>query len=144
MLRGWHIAKSFEKVTLSAFGSFEDWSHRVREPLVWLDYADPCDTIRKIRNSDPQLEALGAVIEQWRQNMGIQNASTVQQLINRALNVTEFHAALMAVAVGRNGQLSNERLGRWLKKVQDKIINGFAISRAGIASGYPLWVLLQK
>ena len=144
VLRAWHIAKSFEKLTLSAFGSFEDWSHRVREPLVWLDYADPCDTIRKIRNSDPQLEALGAVIEQWRQNMGIQNASTVQQLINRALSVTEFHAALMAVAVGRNGQLSNERLGRWLKKVQDKIINGFAISRAGIASGYPLWVLLQK
>jgi hypothetical protein len=52
LLRAWHVAP--DRVTdLEPFGSFETWSYRIREPLVWLGEADPCETIKKIRENDP-------------------------------------------------------------------------------------------
>jgi hypothetical protein len=51
-------------------------------------------------------------------------------------------AALVAVAGSRTGLLvSNDRLGRWLKKVQGKIVNGLCLLQAGNVRGYPLWRL---
>jgi putative DNA primase/helicase len=37
ILRAWHLAYAAgERVTgIEPFGGFEDWSHRVREPLIW-------------------------------------------------------------------------------------------------------------
>ena len=34
-------------------GSFEEWWQWVRGALVWLDEADPCDTMETIRRDDP-------------------------------------------------------------------------------------------
>ena len=34
-------------------GSFEEWSYRIRCPLLWLDRIDPCDSIKTIRENDP-------------------------------------------------------------------------------------------
>jgi hypothetical protein len=37
ILRAWHVARTGgERVTVDPFGSFADWSRRVREPLIWL------------------------------------------------------------------------------------------------------------
>src|SRR6516164_3248484 len=64
VLRAWHVAG--ERLNLSTFGSFEEWSHRIRAPLVWLGKVDPCETLAEIRENDPYRGALVAVIEQWR------------------------------------------------------------------------------
>ena len=50
VLRAWRVAD--ERLTLPAFGGFEDWSYRVREALVWLGRTDPCETQIKVRESD--------------------------------------------------------------------------------------------
>jgi hypothetical protein len=144
VLRAWQLARPTEKLSLAPFGSFADWSRRVREALVWLDHADPCDTISKIRSNDPRQEALTAVLAQWCKNLGTQQSFTVQEIIGRAVNVANFHAALLNVAAGRSGHVSNERLGRWLKRVQGKIANNLAIIEAGNNGGYPLWKLVER
>ena len=46
-------------------GSFEEWSHRIRCPLLWLDRIDPCDSIKTIRENDPLRALLIAVLIQW-------------------------------------------------------------------------------
>lgn len=47
VLRAWHVAN--ERLNLPAFGGFEEWSYRIREPLIWLGWTDPCETLAEVR-----------------------------------------------------------------------------------------------
>jgi hypothetical protein len=142
VLRAWQVARQTEPLDLIPFGSFEVWSRRIREPLAWLGQADPCDTIIKVRDSDPMRSALNSVLLQWKAHLGVA-PYTVQSVISYAVNVVHFQTALVAVAGNRSGSLvSNDRLGRWLSKVEGRVLNGLALTRAGSREGYPLWQVL--
>jgi putative DNA primase/helicase len=143
VLRAWQIARQTEKLALPPFGSFEQWSQRIREPLIWLGWPDPCDTVTKVRANDPERDALQAVIAQWREHLGVDQQYTVQQVIDRAVNISSFHTALKNVAGSRTGLVSNVRLGRWLKRIQGKIVNKITLLQAGYEHGYPLWKLIS-
>ena len=69
MLRAWYIASAKTGLTLTPLGGFEEWSHQIRGPLVWLGCADPCETMGKIRGGDPERAALVMVVEQWREHL---------------------------------------------------------------------------
>jgi hypothetical protein len=141
VLRAWHVAG--ESIRRSPFGSFEDWSRRIRAPLLWLDQVDPCDTIHKVKKDDPRLLALATVIAQWKANVRVNAEKTVQEVINCAVNVPEFHTALLNVAASRSSNVvSNDRLGRWLRKVEGKVVNGLKFKCLGTVRGYPTWVLV--
>ena len=87
--------------------------------------------------------ALNAVLVQWKTHLGV-TPCTVQLVINHAVNVVDFQTALVAVAGNRSGILvSNHRLGRWLRKVEGRVLNGLALTRAGTREGYPLWQVLH-
>jgi putative DNA primase/helicase len=147
ILRAWQLAQAAgERVRVPPFGGFDDWSQWVREPLIWLGEADPCETVDKARENDPQRDLLMAVILQWKENLNLNIRYTVQEVIARAVNTPSFHAALVAVAAAGSGGMivSNERLGRWLKRVEGKIVGGFSLVRDGIAHGYRQWKLIQR
>jgi hypothetical protein len=140
VLRAWHVAG--EHITLSSFGSFEQWSQRIRAPLVWLGKVDPCETLAEIRENDPHRAELIAVIEQWKVNLQIGTRYSVQDVIGRAINVPSFYAALMSVASSHSGQTVNSmRLGRWLKQVAGKLVGNLMLRSPGRLNGYPMWVL---
>jgi hypothetical protein len=146
ILRAWHVARTMtgQSVNIAPFGGFTDWSRRVREPLIWLGEADPCDTVAKVRTNDPTRDELATVLLQWKEHLGVNSAYSVQQLVGRAVNTPSFYTALLNVAANKTGgTVSNERLGRWLKRVQDKIVSGLRLVQEGIAHGYPLWSLKQ-
>jgi len=70
---------------------------------------------------------------------------TVQEVIGRAIVVPSFYNALLAVAAARTGgSVSNDRLGRWLKRVQGKIVAGHSLVQDGKSGGYPNWKLIQR
>jgi hypothetical protein len=143
VLRAWHVAG--ECIDLPAFGGFEDWSHRVREVLVWLGRADPCETLAEVRESDPNRGELITVIEQWKHRLVQDQPYTVQQVIGRALTDADFHNALLAVAMATTGGMTNNvRLGRWLKRVKGRVVNGFKLVEGGNNHGYPLWKLVRN
>jgi hypothetical protein len=142
VLRAWHVSGA--QINLAPFGSFEDWSRRVRAPLVWLGEIDPCETVAEIRENDPHRAALVAVIMQWRDHLQIGSQCTVQEVIDRALNVRDFYTALSSVAISRSGQsISNERLGRWLRRMQGKVVGNLMLQSTGKLHGYSLWSLIQ-
>jgi hypothetical protein len=125
------------------FGSFEGWSRRVRSALLWLGQADPCDTAVKVRADDPNVLALSAVLSQWREVLGVGNQHKTQQVIERATNFSDFHAALVGVAGERNGnKISNKRLGWWCRRVEGRIIGGLKLQSAGIQHGSQTWSLM--
>jgi hypothetical protein len=147
LLRAWHAQSN--RIALPAFGSFEEWSYRIREPLVWVGQDDPCETVTKIREGDPEREGLCAVIEGWQALLGTENTYTVQQIINRGLVEPSFQMALMTVAGNRTGSMvDNQRLGRWLSRVAGRVVPvgsaRLSLVREGVLHGYPLWKLCGR
>jgi hypothetical protein len=142
VLRAYHVSN--ERVSLLPFGSFEQWSHRIRAPLVWLGKADPCDTMIEIRENDPYRAQLVAVITQWEQHLRINNRYTIQEVITSAINEPSFYAALMAVANARTGHtISPDRLGRWLKRMEGKMVGNLALRSPGKVNGSSTWWLVK-
>jgi putative DNA primase/helicase len=140
VLRAWHAAG--EPAQAEPYGSFEDWSRRVREPLIWLGRDDPCQSVAAIQDNDPARSALAGVLERWKEVLGVGIRRTQQQVMNVALVNPDLHSALVVVAGNQSGILiSNERLGRWLHKVEGKIVNGLRLIRDGRQQSYWLWVL---
>ena len=143
VLRAWHVAG--DRLNLPAFGGFEDWSYRVREALIWLDRTDPCETSVDVRESDPRRGELVTIVEQWKQHLALNQDYTVQQVIGRALVNSDFHNALMAVASSPSGgSVNSVKLGRWLRHVKGKIVNGLKLLQSGNRHGYPLWRLVRS
>jgi hypothetical protein len=73
VLRAFHIAGRPQQ--RAPLGSFTDWSRWIRDALIWLGEADPCDTMEVSRGADPKLEALTSVLEGWREVIGLQPAN---------------------------------------------------------------------
>jgi hypothetical protein len=61
VLRAYEVAGRPDQ-KIPEYGSFEEWSQRVRNALVWLGEADPCLTRARFKESDPEREALGGVL----------------------------------------------------------------------------------
>jgi len=140
VLRAWHVAKV--KAEWPPLGSFEEWSYRIRAPLLWLGEADPCNTTIKVQEDDPRRALIATVVALWRQYLTIGEKYTVQQLINHSININDFHVALLNATGDRGNMVSNLRLGRWLKQNEARVVNGSMLTRMGNRDGYPLWALV--
>lgn len=149
VLRAYHIAGRPEM--RAPLGSFADWSRWVRDALIWLGEADPCDTMEGMRGADPKLEALTTVLEQWREVIGMDRVS-VREIIERATEQRqqlygrsefvhpEFREALLRVA-GEGGAINGGRLGKWIGGQQNRIVNGLRLVSAGVSAGRARWQL---
>ena len=82
ILRAYQI--SGELSTKPTLGSFTMWSHWVRDALIWLGEADPCNTIEIIRQGNPEREKHEAVVLAWRDHFGLAVLVTVRELIEAA------------------------------------------------------------
>ena len=56
---------SGERQKLPPLGSFERWSHWVREALVWLGEADPVDTMERVRAVDTAMMKRRQLMKAW-------------------------------------------------------------------------------
>jgi putative DNA primase/helicase len=50
----------------------------IRDPLLWLDCADPCATMEEIREQDSRLASMHQVAAQWREAMGDQQKTAAE------------------------------------------------------------------
>ncbi|MGM0584747.1 MAG: PriCT-2 domain-containing protein [Pseudomonadota bacterium] len=149
VLRAFHIAGRPQQ--RAPLGSFTDWSRWIRDALIWLGEADPCDTMEELRGADPKLEALTSVLEGWREVIGLQPAN-VRDVIERATEQRpqlygraefvhpEFREALLRVA-GEGGAINGRRLGKWIGSHQNRIVGGLRLINAGVSAGFTRWQL---
>jgi hypothetical protein len=96
ILRAWHSAGT--RVERSPLGGFEEWSARIRAPLLWLGCADPCETTLKFKVQDPQVLQLSAVMEAWKETIGPNAPVKIQDIVNKGLMAPDLQTALLAVA----------------------------------------------
>jgi hypothetical protein len=148
VLRAYFVAE--ERVTVTPLGSFEGWSRRVREALVWLGRADPCDTMASVRRADPVTAVLGMLFTAWRSSVGVGKAITVQALVEMAGRVTpdggacypDLRDALVAIAgEGRGSEINVRRLGKWLHKNEDRVMDRLKITRRAVKAPAVQWIL---
>lgn len=149
ILRAFRIAGSPSQTV--PLGSFAAWSGWVRDALIWLGEDDPCKTMEGMRAADPKLEALTAVLEEWRSIIGTDRV-TVREIIERAAGQRsqlyskpefvnpEFREALLRVA-GEGGAINGTRLGKWLSQHQNRVVAGYRIVAAGTTGNRARWQL---
>jgi putative DNA primase/helicase len=127
VVRAW--LASGEKPPKVRLGSFERWSELVREPLMWLGEDDPVAVMDEIRKTDPELQNLRAMMEAWIK-AGITTENSCQSIIAAAqiresmsqnLTNPDLHAACIAVARGKPGEIDPTRLGHWFRRNKDRV-----------------------
>src|SRR5262249_28326315 len=136
VLLGYQSAEMPEQGTIP-LPSFEDWSRRVRDALIWLGEDDPCETMQRLRSQDPKTRQLAEVLHQWHAVIGEHGVSG-QRVIEYAAAIStdalaagsfknaEFREALLVVA-GDRGNINSLRLGKWLSKQKGRIADGLRI-----------------
>jgi hypothetical protein len=153
ILRAYHVAGRPGRP--APLGSFEDWSDLVRGALLWLECADPVDTMAEVRAADPETSQLRQVMTAWREAFGSE-AITVSQLVKKAMEQQraatldgslefvneDLHEALMAVA-GRGGGINNRALGKWIMGFKDRVLDGVRFEERGTRQGAVVWALVS-
>jgi putative DNA primase/helicase len=137
--------RSGERVSVTPIGSFDAWSRRVREALIWLDRADPCESMTALRSADHTLANLEAVTKAWQTHVGEQpmSARGIVDVALRAdtegrLSCQDLHDGLMVVA-GHGREIDPKRLGTWLRRVADRVVEGRRIVSTGLYAGTQRW-----
>ncbi len=149
ILRAYFVAP--DKVSCSPIGSYETWSRRVREALLWLGCADPCDTMMSARRADPVTVQLSNVIKSCIRAVGIEKSFSVQALIAMSKRLdpssdyvhSDLREALLAVADERN-EINGRKLGKWIAKNEDRVIDGHKIVRRDVETGgVGQWIIAE-
>jgi putative DNA primase/helicase len=119
--------------------SYKEWSDLVRSPLVWLGFDDPVATMSTARNADPVRQDRVRAFEAWRNELGITDAYTAPEIIERAEAQWPYDGspacpalrAVLAEVAGKHGaagQIDARRLGKWLTRHENTIACGLKLT----------------
>jgi putative DNA primase/helicase len=146
ILRAYQVAGMPLKGKLKPLGSFERWCDLVRDALVWAGATDPCETIERARETDPELEALIVLMAAWEMVIGPRK-TTVKELISTATgsgkNADVLRDALLEVA-GDGSAISSRKLGSYLAAVKDRIVRGRCVEKTKYRGNVSGWRLVQR
>lgn len=125
IVRAYKLAGSPLKGKRRPLGSFEAWCETVRDAMIWSGCADPCATMKQVREGDPEREALAALMAPWWKLLG-ERPILASELIERAIAAkgdSDLLQALSAVA-GEGQNINPRRLGAYLSAHQGQVLNG--------------------
>jgi hypothetical protein len=95
---------------------------------MWLGKDDPAKSIENSGHDDPERNALAAVLTAWRAAIG-DGSITVKELRARLASEDDLRDAISEVAPGKDGNIDGERLGKWLRRMNDRIAGGLLLSQ---------------
>ena len=129
--------------------SFEKWDDWVRQTILYIkqqlmpdSFGDVMDQVQANQASDPEQEALGALLQAW-YIVFDEERVTVSEVLqtcqkNTCVDSRALENALKELFNGR-GELSAKSLGRILKYRKDRIVGGFRLEQSGDINGSSLW-----
>lgn len=119
-------------------GSFGGWDRQVRQAVLTViddglapcPMADPLETMARERESDPEVETLGAILNSWNAMFGDRLVPLVD-VVSRAKESVdrELITALDAVAGNGREDINLRRLGKYLKRHESRIIDGLMVRK---------------
>jgi putative DNA primase/helicase len=131
------------------WGRFERWSDMVRAPLLWLECADPCATLKDLEREDPDRIELARVLSAWKK-IYTDVPTAAREAIKRANDAKAappgidqdgeaLELVLREICRDRDGSLNVKRLGHWLRMHADRLVDGLRLARAGERDHSLLW-----
>ncbi len=146
------------EVGVKPWGRFEQWSDMVRAPLVWMDCADPCESLKTIEADDPMRSELLQVMFLWERVFG-DKRMTARQVVQHiaGTQATDDEAGLFALARdlwldNRTATISSRRMGKWLERNRDAPVGmgtpegriQLQIERAGVHDNTVQWRVMKR
>ena len=139
-----NIIRTFQKAgapkQAHTLGSFETFSSRIRDALIWLGSADPVASQNALRTNDRTFEAQAMLIAWlWTNFEGTPfRVREVSDILRNSSN-GDAEDVMADAGVIRNGTFDNARMGRLLRKLEGKIISGLRLAREGTAQNATCW-----
>jgi putative DNA primase/helicase len=129
----------------NSIGSYSSWSTLVRSPLVWLGQPDPIASMEASREDDPELASIRELFALWGEYLELDQRYATSRIIEIAcqplatgdFNRQPFKELLLQVASDHHGgTVSPERIGRWLRKISGRVVDGcrLGVGRANKAA----------
>jgi hypothetical protein len=143
ILRAFHVA-GHPSQSISAWGGFNNWSASIREPLIWAGLADPCKSRETVLADDPEREESVGVLRSLDQAF-VGGQFTVKEIVDRCATDDSLKSSILVLAAGRQhrDEVDSRRLGWWLRRVRDRIIDGLRLHFCGRASGAARWRVIK-
>lgn len=131
IVRAWIVAGR-PKTRCKSLAGYGDWSDLCRQPLLWLNCADPTVSVFEVMSEDPDREILGRLLTAWQSVFGKMPAMVRDAVRDVSLygdaNV-DLYEVLRDIAEER-GEINRRKLGRWIKRHAGRIVDGRRFVRA--------------
>lgn len=131
VVRAW-ICAGQPKTACKPLASYDSWSDWCRQPLLWLERADPAASVFESMATDPERESLGLLLAAWLAKFGdgvVMARDLIQFGGKLDPDAQEMQEVLLEIA-GDRERVSPRRLGWWLKKHVGQIAGGVRIQKA--------------
>ena len=130
VIRAWRAAGCPRKAAEHIVTFDGAWSDYCRYPLMWLGMPDPASTLLAQVKHDPDAEALGVLMREW---YGVFDSAptTIRKAIDKTENGhPELLDALNELPVVERGHINRSKLGWFLKRNQNRIVDGYEFKQA--------------
>lgn len=140
-----HAVAGRPRGELKSWGSFDSWSDIVRSAIVWAGEVDPAIGREALANgSDDEGNALGLLIEHWRQldstGTGISSQHIVRALTDADGGLSELLKDAVILLTGKNDIMPTAaRLGKKLAHFAGRVVNGKKLAIEASRTGGKLW-----
>jgi len=124
-----YLAEGSLNVDLPVVPSYDEWSKLCRESLIWLGECDPAASLIAQVNDDPDVKLFGDLLANWFECFG-EKPTMVRTLIDKADTDTELREALLELPVVERNTINRTRLGRFLSRHANRIVNGLELRQA--------------
>jgi len=126
IIRAYHRTAATDMTMPVPLPSFEQWSHFVREPLIWLGLPDPVDTQKGDASEDS--ENLAAAFSVLGVRFGSGKFSGVD-IAHAAGGISDANGQLtnILIAAGCREPNSPHKVGYWLRGNRDKVFGGMKL-----------------
>jgi RepB DNA-primase from phage plasmid len=126
-------------VCYSPLASYGQFSRFVRGPLIWLGQPDPAASMDAARAADPVTLGIRQLLSSgWLQTDMPYRA---RDIIERAANDTDLKELLERAAGDNRGEISNKRVGHWLKSICGRVVDGKRLMTCGTKQGSVQYVV---
>jgi hypothetical protein len=154
-----YITAGRPKMAKGRTASFEHWDDLVRQPICWLaqqvaaiagtpegaglpTLSDPMEAAARAFEQDPETTKLRALVEAWFAAFG-PDQTTVGGAIRRS-DTDALLAMAMDDIAGQAGKINSRMLGRWIERMQGRIVDGKRFVRIGHRAGLLHWAVHQS
>jgi hypothetical protein len=129
IISAWKLAGS-PKSDVCSIASYDGlWNDLCRQPLLWLGLPDPATSLIAQVQHDPDQDDLGQLLRSWHDLIG-EKPVMLRQVLDAASDHPDLEEALQDLPVVDREVINRSKLGWYLKRHVNRIVDGLELQAA--------------